>query len=209
MDYIKLPPDFYLQDTLTVARQLLGKYIVHETEQGRLVCRITETEAYCGPSDRACHSYQRKSPDGRTNIMYKDGGLSYVYLIYGMYHCFNVVTCPAGQPEAVLIRSAKPIEGMELMRQLRKSKKGTIPKEKDLLTGPGKLCTAMQISREQYGEALWGDRLYLAYGEPVENSNIAACPRINVDYAGEDALLPYRFCDVKCGYLSVKIKTGS
>ncbi len=205
MEYKKLSPEFYLQDTVTVARQLLGKYLVHETTQGRLVCRITETEAYCGPSDKACHSYQKRSPDGRTNIMYKTGGYSYVYLIYGMYHCFNVVTCAEGQPEAVLIRSAKPIEGMERMGQFRISKKGIIPKTKDLLTGPGKLCTAMAITREQYGDCLWGDTLYLAEGEDVPDSSINAGPRINVDYAGEDALLPYRFCDVSCGYLSKKI----
>lgn len=205
MEYRKLPPEFYLQDTLTVARQLLGKYIVHETEQGRLVCRITETEAYCGPADRACHSYQRKSPDGRTNIMYKNGGLSYVYLIYGMYCCFNVVTCPENQPEAVLIRSAKPVEGMERMAELRRSKKGILPKEKDLLTGPGKLCTAMAISRGQYGECLWGDVLYIAEGDAVPDCAVKCGPRINVDYAEEDALLPYRFCDVDCGYLSKKI----
>ena len=205
MDFIKLPPSFYLQDTLTVARHLLGKYLAHETPRGKLVCQITETEAYCGPSDKACHSYQRRSPDGRTNIMYKDGGLSYVYLIYGMYHCFNVVTCPAGQPEAVLIRSAKAVEGIELMQELRRSKKGSLPKEKDLLTGPGKLCIAMDISREQYGESLWGDKLYLAEGVDIPDSDVKCSPRINVDYAEEDALLPYRFCDVGTGYLSQKI----
>ena len=205
MDYRKLSPSFYLQDTLTVARQLLGKYLIHETAQGRLVCQITETEAYCGPSDKACHSYQRRSPDGRTNIMYKDGGLSYVYLIYGMYHCFNVVTCPAGQPEAVLIRSAKAIEGIEQMQQLRRSKKGTLPKEKDLLTGPGKLCIAMDISRQQYGESLWGDKLYLAEGVDVPDNNVKCSPRINVDYAEEDSLLPYHFCDIKTGHLSTKV----
>ncbi len=205
MEYQKLSPEFYLRDTVTVARELLGKHLIHETEQGRLVCRITETEAYCGPSDRACHSYQKRSPDGRTNIMYQAGGYSYVYLIYGMYHCFNVVTCLEGQPEAVLIRSAKPVEGIEIMKQLRVSKWGIVPKEKELLTGPGKLCTAMDISREQYGDCLWGDKLYLAEGEAVPPEAIKAGLRINVDYAGEDALLPYRFCDINCGYLSKKI----
>lgn len=204
-EYRKLPPEFYLRDTLTVARELLGKYLVHETPEGRLVCRITETEAYCGPEDKACHSYQKKAPDGRTNVMYREGGYAYIYLIYGMYHCFNVVTCPAGQPEAVLIRSAKPVEGMEIMSWLRRSRKGTVPKEKDLLTGPGKLCTAMAIDKALYGEALWGSRLYLTEGERVPEEQIKTGPRIHVDYAGEDALLPYRFCDVGCAYLSQKI----
>ena len=204
-EYRKLPPEFYLRDTLTVARELLGKYLVHETPGGRLVCRITETEAYCGPEDKACHSYQKKAPDGRTNVMYREGGYAYIYLIYGMYHCFNVVTCPTGQPEAVLIRSAKPVEGMEIMSRLRCSRKGTVPKEKDLLTGPGKLCTAMAIDKALYGEALWGSRLYLTEGERVPEELIKTGPRIHVDYAGEDALLPYRFCDVGCAYLSQKI----
>ena len=114
------------------------------------------------------------------------------------------VTCPAGQPEAVLIRSAKAIEGMEQMQELRRSKKGSIPKEKDLLTGPGKLCIAMNISRQHYGESLRGDKLYLAEGVDVPDDNIKCSPRINVDYAEEDALLPYRFCDVGTGHLSAK-----
>lgn len=202
--YTPLPADFYCQDTLTVARQLLGKYLIHETPSGRLVCRITETEAYCGPEDKACHAYKRRAPDGRTNIMYEAGGRAYIYLIYGMYYCFNVVTRPAGQPEAVLIRSAKPIEGTEQMTALRVSKMGKFPKEKDLLTGPGKLCTAMAIDKSLYGEPLWGETLYLAEGERVDDSAIVTGPRINVDYAEEDALLPYRFCDTVCGYLSQK-----
>ena len=201
----KLPYSFYQQDTLTVARELLGKYLVHETPDGPLICRITETEAYCGPHDKACHSYKNRSPQGRTNIMYEEGGHSYVYLIYGMYCCFNVVTCPPGQPEAVLIRSAKPVAGLEQMRKYRTSKKGKVPADRQLLTGPGKLCTAMAINRSLYGEPLWGEVLYLAEGEPVEPSAIQSGPRINVDYAEEDALLPYRFADTVCGYLSKKI----
>lgn len=206
MEYCKLPKEFYLQDTITVAKQLLGKYLIHESEQGLLICRITETEAYCGPEDRACHSYQRRAPDGRTNIMYQDGGRAYVYLIYGMYCCFNVVTCPAGQPEAVLIRSAKAVEGIPLMKQLRQGKRSNCSKEKELLTGPGKLCIAMDIHRSDYGEPLWGNRLYIADGDTDSDTHIVSCPRINVDYAGEDALLPYRFCDIGCGFLSAKPK---
>lgn len=193
MELIKLSPEFYLQDTLLVARQLLGQYLVRVSPQGVTACRITETEAYCGPEDKACHAYKKRAPDGRTNIMYNAGGLSYVYLIYGMYHCFNVVTREAGQPEAVLIRAGVPTEGLELMRQRRKSPKGNIPKDKELLSGPGKLCRAMDITRELYGQPLWGDVIFLAQGEPVPDSRVAVTPRINIDYAGEDAALPYRF----------------
>ncbi len=193
MEYVKLPKEFYLADTLTVARRLLGFYLVCRSPQGVTACRITETEAYCGPEDKACHAYKRKAPNGRTNVMYQEGGCAYVYLIYGMYNCFNVVTRPAGQPEAVLVRAGEPMEGLELMRQRRKSPKGRIPKDKDLLSGPGKLCRAMDITRELYGQPLWGDVLFLAQGKPVGEEQVAVTPRINIDYAGEDAKLPYRF----------------
>lgn len=205
MKYKPLPKEFFRQDTLTLARQLLGKYLVHQTDKGTLVCQITETEAYCGPDDAACHSYKNRAPDGRTNIMYGEGGHAYVYLIYGMYHCFNVVSSVENQPEAVLIRSAKAVEGLALMQELRRSKKGNFPKEKDLLTGPGKLCIAMDISRKHYGLPLWEGELTLCEGVTVADSAVKCGPRINVDYAGEDALLPYRFCDVGTGYLSGKI----
>ena len=205
MKYTPLPPSFFQQDTLTVARQLLGKYLVHETDRGRLVCQITETEAYCGPDDAACHSYQNRSPDGRTNIMYAAGGHAYVYLIYGMYHCFNVVSSVENQPEAVLIRSAKAVEGIPLMEELRRSKKGKLPKEKDLLSGPGKLCIAMDIDRRNYALPLWEGKLTLCEGIVVDDADVVRTARINVDYAGEDALLQYRFCDVKTGCLSQKV----
>lgn len=197
----KLPPEFYLRDTLTVAKDLLGRYLVRESEEGRLCCRITETEAYCGPSDPACHSY-KGSKSGRTNVMYRDGGLAYVYLIYGMYCCFNVVTRPEGEPEAVLIRSAQPILGAERMMENRQLT-GEKRKEKALLTGPGKLCMGMGIDRSLYGEPLWGDKLWLAFGEPVKDQEIAATPRINIGYAGEAAAWPWRFVEKKSGFLSV------
>lgn len=200
----KLSPDFYLRDTLTVARDLIGRYLVRETEEGRLCCRITETEAYCGPTDPACHSYKKASKKGgRTNVMYRAGGLAYVYLIYGMYCCFNVVTRPEGEPEAVLIRSAQPILGIPQMIKNRRMEPGKA-REKALLTGPGKLCMGMGIDRKDYGEPLWGDKLWLAFGEPVASEEIAATPRINIDYAGEAALWPWRFVEKGSGFLSVR-----
>lgn len=224
----KLSPDFYLRDTLSVARDLIGRYLVRESEGGRLVCRITETEAYCGPTDPACHSYKKASKKGgRTNVMYREGGLAYVYLIYGMYCCFNVVTRPEGEPEAVLIRSAQPILGAERMMENRRMKSGkgreakllTGPeqppkrtpltgkeksRERSLLTGPGKLCMGMEIDRQLYGEPLWGDKLWLAFGEPVKDDEIAATPRINIGYAGEAANWPWRFVEKGSKFLSVK-----
>lgn len=200
----KLPRDFYLRDTVTVARELLGRYLVRETPAGRLCCRITETEAYCGPGDAACHSHKKASrKGGRTNVMYEAGGVAYVYLIYGMYCCFNVVTREKGEPEAVLIRSAQPVLGQEQMARNRGL--GEV-REKALLTGPGKLCQALGIDRELYGEPLWGDRLWLAQGEPAAPEDIAATPRINVDYAGEAAAWPWRFVERESRFLSVRYK---
>lgn len=202
----KLPPEFYLRDTVTVARDLLGRYLVRETGEGRLCCRITETEAYCGPADPACHSYKKASKKGgRTNVMYREGGLAYVYLIYGMYCCFNVVTRRSGEPEAVLVRSAQPILGIPRMIRNRRMEPGKVREDK-LLTGPGKLCMGMEIDRTLYGEPLWGDKLWLACGEPVRRSEIVATPRINIDYAGEAALWPWRFVEKGSGFLSVKYR---
>ena len=205
MEYNPLPQAFFLRDTVTVARELLGKRLVHRTPEGLCSCIITETEAYCGPSDRACHSYRGK-PDGRTNVMYEPGGRSYVYLIYGMHCCFNVTTCPEGQPEAVLIRSAQPLEGQELMFARRGGSRVRSLSQRTLLTGPGRLCAAMGITRQQYGLPLWEGDLLLCQGEDVPEEAIAATPRIHVDYAGEDALLPYRFLDRRSPYLSVPFR---
>lgn len=132
----KLPPEFYLQDTVQVARQLIGKLLVRRVEGQTLSAIICETEAYTGFSDKACHSYKGSSP--RTRVMFEVGGKAYVYLIYGMYSCLNVTTREEGVPEAVLIRAASPVEGIERMMQLRQSKKPIKSlKENTLLSGPG------------------------------------------------------------------------
>ena len=192
----KLPREFYLRDTLTVARDLLGRWLVRRTPEGLLRCRITETEAYCGPSDPACHS-SRGSREGRTSVMYREGGLSYIYLIYWMHCCFNVVTRPAGEPEAVLIRGAQPLEGLSQMARNRRLEEPA--RERDLLSGPGKLCQALAIDRGLYGEPLWGDRLWLCAGEPFPEDAVAATPRINIDSAGEAAAWPWRFVAQRAG----------
>ena len=163
--YLPLGREFFLRDSVTLAKELLGRLLVRKTAEGITVCRITETEAYAGPEDPACHSYRRRAPDGRTNVMYQPGGVAYVYLIYGMYSCFNVVAGPEGFPEAVLIRSAQPVEGGELMTARRRG-----AAEKNLLTGPGKLCQGMDITRKLYGVPLWREgELFLAEGIPAVN----------------------------------------
>lgn len=203
----KLPPEFYLQDTVQVARQLIGKLLVRRVEGQTLSAIICETEAYTGFSDKACHSYKGSSP--RTRIMFEAGGRAYVYLIYGMYSCLNVTTREEGVPEAVLIRAASPVEGIERMVQLRQSKKPIKSlKENTLLSGPGRLCDALAITREQNGLSLCGDELFICEGVELPQQQIAATPRINIDYAQEAKDYLYRFVDTKSPCLSAKYREG-
>lgn len=158
---MKLPLSFYRRNTLSVAKDLLGKILVTNTPDGIVKARIVETEAYLGLSDKACHSYNKK-PFGRVNVMFEDGGFSYVYLIYGMYYCFNVVTEGEGSPEAVLIRAAEPVFNIPLMEARRKT-----DKPKFLCNGPGKLCQALGITKEFYGTPLDSDQIYIEDAPPV------------------------------------------
>ena len=207
---ISLRREFYLADAVTVARLLLGKRLVHQSHEGTTTGLIVETEAYAGYDDPACHSYQRKGPAGehRTNIMFREGGYAYVYLIYGMYNCFNVVVNEAGNPEAVLIRALEPIEGLPLMAKRRRIDiSSTHPgRLKKLCNGPGKLCIAMGITREHYGHDLCqiedDNGIIITEGITVDESDIVATPRINVNYAGEASLWPYRFVIRDNGFLS-------
>jgi len=193
--------DFYLHDAVIVAQALLGKRLVRHSHEGTAAGIIVETEAYAGYDDAACHSYQRKAPadEHRTNIMFSKGGYAYVYLIYGMYHCFNVVVNKAGNPEAVLIRAIEPAEGLPLMAKRRGINLASdrTADLKKLCNGPGKLCIAMGITREHYGQDLCripsDGGIIITEGETIAESDIAATPRINVNYAGEASLWPYRF----------------
>ena len=180
---------------MTVAKNLLGKRLIHRSPEGVTSGRIVETEAYAGAHDAACHSYRRSGPEGnhRTNIMFDRGGYAYVYLIYGMYHCFNVVAAGAGEPEAVLIRALEPLEGIPLMEK-RRQITGAVKNVKKLCSGPGKLCIAMGITKKHYGVDLRrGELIIVDSDQTVPPEAIEATPRINVDYAGEAAEYPYRF----------------
>lgn len=200
----KLGREFYERDGLTVARELIGKVLVHETKDGIIKGRIVESEAYMGEKDAAAHSYKKRSPNGRTNIQYGEGGHAYVYLIYGMYCCFNVVANEKDIPECVLIRALEPVDGIENMKKNRKT-----DKEKNLCSGPGKLCQAMEIDRECYGMDLCGEVLYIEdAGEDIPKDMIEQSPRINIDYAGEAAEYPWRFTKKDSPFLSVKKKKG-
>jgi len=172
---VRLPLSFYRRPALTVARALLGKVLVHETPVGRRQGRIVETEAYIGEHDLACHASKGRTK--RTEVMFGPPGRAYVYLIYGMYYCFNVVSEPEGIAAAVLIRALEPGPG--------------IPPE--LATnGPGKLCRAMGITISQNGEDLRGHRLFIEDAARMPESRIERGPRVGVDYSGPWASRPYR-----------------
>ena len=184
----KLPRSFYLGgDVVAIARDLLGKAIVRNFEGGVAAGIIAETEAYAGAGDRASHAYAGRRTR-RNEVMYAEGGTAYVYLCYGIHHLFNVVTSSADIPHAVLIRAILPVEGLDLMRERRggASRLST--------GGPGTLTQALGIRTVHNGTDLLGDAIH------IEDRSIAlpseamiTGPRIGVDYAGADALLPYRF----------------
>ncbi|MGG0276611.1 DNA-3-methyladenine glycosylase [Bacillus rhizoplanae] len=194
---MKWPLSWYEGDTLDVAKRLLGHKLVHVVNGVKRSGIIVEVEAYKGPDDKAAHSYGGRRTE-RTEIMFSTPGHAYVYLIYGMYHCFNVITAPEGIPQGVLIRALEPVEGIEEMKQARYGKTDITKSQfKNLTNGPGKLCKAMGITLEQKGLMLTSDELYVERVTP-DNSlshtyDINAGPRINIDYAEEAVHYPWRF----------------
>jgi DNA-3-methyladenine glycosylase len=184
----KLPLSFYLDpDPLRIARALIGKVLVTEFGE-RTSGRIIETEAYHGQQDRASHAYKGRTK--RTEVMFGAGGSAYVYLCYGLHQMFNIVTNIEGIPHAILIRALEPLEGTGVM--LQRSGKKTV--DATLTRGPGNVGKAMGFHTSQCGSLLNSPELYIADdGFRYPESAIAISPRIGVAYAGEDALLPYRF----------------
>ncbi len=198
---MKLPRNFYLnEDTISVARDLLGKLLVVPDENGnRISGMIVETEAYLGPADRAAHSFGgRRTP--RNEVMYGAAGHVYVFFIYGMYYQFNVVCGRVDTPHAILIRAVEPVEGIETMRERRGflSEPGAIAtgsrRDKNLTSGPGKLCIALNIDKTLNGEDLLAKKVWLEDHRTFTDDEIATGPRVGIDYAGEDAEKPWRFC---------------
>ena len=190
----KLEREFYNRDTVQVARDLLGKRLVRVWDGTALVCRITETEAYVGRCDKACHAYgYRRTP--RTETLFAPPGTAYIYLIYGMYHCLNFVTEPEGEPCAVLIRGLEAVEGEALIARNRfgvSPAEMTAYQKKQFLNGPGKVCRGLMLTRTQTGLDLTGDELYvLDAGEAPDI--IHTGKRIGIDYAEEAAEFPWRF----------------
>jgi DNA-3-methyladenine glycosylase len=185
-----LPRVFFLQPTLLVARALLGKVLLHETPAGRTSGRIVEVEAYRGPADRAAHT-RGGHRSARNEAMWGPAGHAYVYFVYGMHHCVNVVTRPPGYPEAVLIRALEPLDGLDLMRARRGLPADAPPWR--LCRGPGALCRALGITRAENGADLTRGALRLHDGPSVAPRLVVRTPRIGVAYAGADAARPWRF----------------
>lgn len=186
---MKIPLSYYQkEDVVALAKNLLGKVICTNINGELTKAIITETEAYNGIHDKACHAYNnRRTP--RTEIMFQPGGYTYIYLCYGIHHLFNIVTGVQDDPTAVLIRSVEPLLGIETM-QLRRNKSDL----NKLTTGPGTLSQALGIRTDHTGILLSEKVIWLEdHGIRVESNSITASPRIGIDYAEEDALLPYRF----------------
>jgi DNA-3-methyladenine glycosylase len=186
----RLPISFYRgDDVIDIAASLLGKVLVSNVDGVLTAGRITEAEAYRGVTDRACHAFGgRRTP--RNEVMYADGGHAYVYICYGIHRLFNVITNRKDIPDAVLIRSVEPLLGLDHML-VRSGKEKPVP---TLAAGPGNLTRALSINMSHNGLRLDGPDLYIADdGHIVKPDAIIATPRIGVESAGQDALLPYRF----------------
>lgn len=193
-----LPRSFYARDTVEVAKDLLGKVLVREIPGGRLSVKIVETEAYCGPHDKACHASRGKTE--RNGVMFGEPGHAYVYFIYGMYYCLNIVTEREGYPAAVLIRAGEPLEGVEAMWKRRQKAK----KVEQLTSGPGKLCMALGIDRSLNGADLCKKGPLYAEDAGIQAHHIVSAKRVGVDYAGEYRDKPWRFYVKDNPFVSVR-----
>lgn len=199
----RLARRFYKEDsTLEISKKLLGKFVVRKWKGRKLTGKIVETEAYIGPEDKAAHSYKGKVTK-RTKIEYEEGGYIYIYLVYGMYWQFNIVTKGVNQPECILLRAIEPISaGRNSFKENSPNEKIIREKDKkemklrDLTNGPGKLCMFLKLDGSFYGEDLVNsERIWLEdRGVKVKNSEIASGARIGIDYAGKYwANKPWRF----------------
>ncbi len=187
---MKLTKEYYYNtDVVALSRDLLGKYLFTCINGEIAGGYIVETEAYNGIIDKASHAYgNRLTP--RTKTMYQEGGIAYVYLCYGIHEMFNIVTSAEGEPHAILIRAIQPVHGIDVMQKRRK-----MPEARPAITsGPGSVAKALGINRSINGISLQSDVIWLEdNGLKFLNELVASVKRVGVDYAGDDALLPYRF----------------
>jgi DNA-3-methyladenine glycosylase len=193
-----LAREFYQRPTEVVARELLGKLVVRTHPEGVAVLRLNEVEAYLGVADPACHTSGGRRT-ARTETMWGEAGHAYIYLVYGLHNCFNVVTVGPDQPEAVLVRGGAVVEGMGLVR----ARRGPLVGERSLTDGPGKLCQALAITRDDDGLDLCSPESTLQIcddGVEVPEGRVRRVPRVGVDFAGEAALWPLRLaCNINAG----------
>lgn len=184
----RLPKKYYQQSTIKVAQQLLGSFLIRKIDNRKLIGKIVETEAYIGLNDKACHASCGMTK--RNKVMFGPAGFWYVYIIYGIFNCLNIVTEKENHPSAVLIRGLEPVKGIDLMKKNRSKEE-----LKDLCSGPGKLCQALKIDRSLNNSRAFGNncRLWIENGEIIKPSQIVAAKRIGVDYAGQWAEKKWRF----------------
>lgn len=200
---LKLGASFYnRKDVVEIAKELIGKIIVTNFDDALTAARIVETEAYNGIVDKASHAYNNRRT-ARTEIMFGNGGNAYVYLCYGIHHLFNVVTNAKDIPHAILIRGAEPVYGIHTMLE----RSGKNKPDNTLTRGPGNVSKAMGITTLHTGLNLLGNKIFIIDdGYTVHENEILTSVRIGVDYAVEDALLPYRFYIKGNPFVSSKIK---
>jgi len=191
-----LPRSFYARPVLTVARDVIGKILVHKTPAGIVAGRIVEAEAYRGPEDRAAHSSGGRRT-ARTEAMYGPPGFAYVFFVYGMHWHLNLVTTREDAPHAVLLRAVEPLLGVPLMARRR----GLSPGDVSLCNGPGKLCQAFGVERRHYGVDLTRGALYLSEAT-TPRGKLGRSARIGVDYAESWADKPWRFFELGNRYVS-------
>jgi DNA-3-methyladenine glycosylase len=203
---LKLPFSYYQNsDVIFLAQDLLGKVLFTEIESEITAGIIVETEAYFGAQDKASHAYGNRRT-GRTEPLYNEGGISYVYLCYGIHHLFNIVTSVKDEPHAVLVRAVEPLIGKEIMEVRRK-----MPFTKPAISaGPGSAAKALGIDRSFNKKDLMGEEIWLEdYGIRYHSNEIAAVPRVGIAYAQEDAFLPWRFFVKGNKYVSKPNKLGT
>ncbi|MDK8182830.1 DNA-3-methyladenine glycosylase [Paenibacillus sp. UMB4589-SE434] len=198
----RLSRSWFRQGALPLAPHLLGQTLVRRTSEGLIRCRIVETESYVAPLDKGSHAYGNLRTK-RTETMFQDGGKAYVYLIYGMHYCLNVVAAEQEQAEAVLIRAVEPLSQLDadLMRARRpiRSRKAA-----DISNGPGKLCAALDINKRFDGaDLVMGEELWIDQGIQIPYAHIACAARINIPYAEEYADKLWRFYIAGNPYISV------
>lgn len=195
---VKPDREFYLQDAVTLAEELIGYHLIRRVDDMELIMRVVETEAYCGPEDKASHAHSSGRTE-RTEPMYRAGGHSYVYLIYGIHCCFNVVAAGPKRPHAVLIRAAEPVRGLV---QMKKNRQISGPGRTDLGSGPGRLCQALKIDRRLSGLDLTEtDEIFFSENDE-KRGKVERARRINIDYAEEYRDKRWRFFDPDSSCLS-------